>query len=299
MQRETGVTRSKMSLHTGRTLALAAAATLCACTVVGLREVPISDRSEPVRTSSAPAASPDARTPPALVREAKEGAYTVQRGDTLYSIALAFGQDWRDIARWNQLEDPTKLRVGQNLRVTASPGDAGAVAGVTPVVVTGSIESRPLDAAPPVSVPPPPASVKPATAPAAAESRTPAIDPGSPWSWPVPGKVIEAFNETRNKGIDIAGKEGDPVLAANDGQVVYSGNSLRGYGNLVIVKHNDDYISAYAHNKQILVQQGQTVKRGQRIAELGDTGTDTPKLHFEIRRQGKPVDPVKYLPARP
>lgn len=110
--------------------------------------------------------------------------------------------------------------------------------------------------------------------------------------------MLEEFHETRNKGIDIAGNEGDPVLAASDGQVVYSGSGLRGYGNLVIIKHTDDYISAYAHNRQILVKQGQTVKRGQQIAELGKSDAEVPKLHFEIRRQGKPVDPLKYLPAR-
>jgi lipoprotein NlpD len=132
--------------------------------------------------------------------------------------------------------------------------------------------------------------VKPA-APAIADS-------GLAWIWPVSGKVIEGFDETRNKGIDIAGSEGDPVHAAGDGQVVYRGNGLRGYGNLVIIKHTDEFISAYAHNRQILVEQGQTVKRGQRIAEMGKSDADAPKLHFEVRRQGKPVDPLKYLPAR-
>ncbi len=110
--------------------------------------------------------------------------------------------------------------------------------------------------------------------------------------------MIEAFDDARNKGIDIAGKEGDPVLASNDGHVVYAGSGLRGYGNLVIIKHTDDFISAYAHNRSILVKQGQAVKRGQRIAEMGKTDADLPKLHFEVRRQGKPVDPMRYLPAR-
>jgi lipoprotein NlpD len=110
--------------------------------------------------------------------------------------------------------------------------------------------------------------------------------------------VIDKFDEKRNKGIAIAGKEGDPVVASADGQVVYSGSGLRGYGNLVILKHNDDFISAYAHNRQILVKQGQMVKRGQRIAEVGRSDTTQPKLHFEIRRQGKPVDPLAYLPPR-
>ena len=297
MQRVTRLGSSAWMVRSRTVLAAAGACMLCACTVIGLREVPIVERSAPPRTSDAPAvAEPRAAVPAALVREARDGSYVVQRGDTLYSIALAFGQDWRDIARWNQIDDPSRLRVGQSLRVTPSAGDS---AGTTPVVVAGSIESRPLEAAP---IGAPPAPLPPAARPAVADTvapRPPAVDPASPWSWPVPGKVIDPFNETRNKGIDIAGREGEPVLAANDGQVVYSGNSLRGYGNLVILKHNDDYISAYAHNRQNLVQQGQAVKRGQRIAELGNTGTDAPKLHFEIRRQGKPVDPIKYLPARP
>jgi lipoprotein NlpD len=118
------------------------------------------------------------------------------------------------------------------------------------------------------------------------------------WTWPTGGKVLETFDEARNKGIDIAGSEGDPVLASNDGEVVYSGSGLRGYGNLVIIKHADEFISAYAHNKQILVKQGQAVKRGQRIADLGKTDANQPKLHFEIRHRGKPVDPLKHLPPR-
>ena len=118
------------------------------------------------------------------------------------------------------------------------------------------------------------------------------------WQWPAKGKVVDPFNETRNKGIDIGGAEGDAVLAAGDGDVVYSGSGLRMYGNLVIIKHNDDFISAYAHNKQILVKQGQTVRRGQRIADLGKTDDGQSRLHFEIRYRGKPVDPTKYLPPR-
>jgi lipoprotein NlpD len=116
--------------------------------------------------------------------------------------------------------------------------------------------------------------------------------------WPVPGRVIDVFEEPRNKGIDLAGAEGDPVQAAADGEVVYVGSALRGYGNLVIVKHNDEFLSAYAHNRQVLVKQGQAVKRGQRIADLGKSDADRAKLHFEIRRRGVPVDPQKYLPPR-
>ncbi|MCK6428808.1 MAG: peptidoglycan DD-metalloendopeptidase family protein, partial [Burkholderiaceae bacterium] len=173
---------------------------------------------------------------------------------------------------------------------------------------TAAVEARPLGAAPAAEAPtplPPAASAAPSVPPAAkaAETTKPAavaaIDTGFAWQWPAAGSVIATFDEARNKGIGIAGKEGDPVLAASDGQVVYSGSGLRGYGNLVIIKHTDDFISAYAHNRQILVKQGQTVKRGQRIAELGKTDSSVPKLHFEIRQRGKPVDPLKYLPSRP
>lgn len=118
------------------------------------------------------------------------------------------------------------------------------------------------------------------------------------WAWPASGKVIAGFNETSSKGVDLAGKPGDPVLAAASGRVVYAGTGLRGYGKLVIVKHDNSYLSAYAHNQNLLVREGQAVNKGQKIAELGDTDSDRPKLHFEIRRQGKPVDPGKYLPPR-
>ncbi len=280
-----------------------------ACTVTSVREAPIvekSDRSglrgEPVRAVEAAPLAP-------LQREAKDGTYVVQRGDTLYSIALAFGQDFRDIARWNALNDPSKLSVGQALRVTPPDAEpaAPAVAAAVPVAPSAAVEARPLAAAPAAVPPtplPPAANAAPPVAPAAkqAEATKPgpaAIDTGITWQWPATGGVIAAFDETRNKGIGIAGKEGDPVMAASDGQVVYSGSGLRGYGNLVIIKHTDDFISAYAHNRQILVKQGQVVKRGQRIAELGQTDSGVPKLHFEIRQRGKPVDPLKYLPPRP
>ena len=116
--------------------------------------------------------------------------------------------------------------------------------------------------------------------------------------WPVSGQVIDAFDETRNKGLGIAGRLGESVLAAADGRVVYAGAGLRGYGNLVILKHNNTYLTAYAHNQALLVKEDQTVRKGQKIAEMGSSDTDRVKLHFEVRRQGKPVDPAKYLPNR-
>jgi lipoprotein NlpD len=138
----------------------------------------------------------------------------------------------------------------------------------------------------------------PSVAAPTTDNKAPAVELDSVWAWPSGGKVVDRFDEAHNKGIDIEGKVGDPVYAANDGQVVYSGTSLPGYGKLVIIKHTDDYVSAYAHNNEILVTQGQAVKRGQRIADLGMTDASTPRLHFEIRRRGTPVDPLAYLPPR-
>ncbi len=274
-----------------RGFALTLSAVLCGCTVIGINEVPISDRSVPDRSVRPHAAGTPAVTAPTpMAREARDGTYVVQRGDTLYSIALALNQDVRDLARWNNVENPNGLRVGQILRVSGNDIAAAAPVVDAPIVVGSSIESRPLD-----SVPLEPMQPAPSAQPA-----TPMTAPQvvSPWMWPVQGKVVEPFSEGRTKGIDIAGKEGDPVVAAQDGQVVYSGNSLKGFGNLVIIKHSDDFVSAYAHNKVNIAQHGQRVKRGERIAELGRTETDAPKLHFEIRSQGKPVDPLKYLPPR-
>jgi lipoprotein NlpD len=294
---------------------------LAGCTTTSLSEAPIVDRSE---RREAPAALP-AQGPagaPALTREAADGSYVVQRGDTLYSIALAFGQDYRDLARWNGLQDPSRLQVGQALRVQA-PADATASVPVAavPVAPVVAADVRPLDVPlPPVAPAPATPTVLPqaASAPPAPSIQAPsvvtaplppkagdgkpapavAMDSSLRWAWPAGGKVVDTFDEARNKGIDIAGKEGEPVLAAGDGQVVYKGSALRGYGNLVIIKHSDDFVSAYAHNRQILVEYGDSVKRGQRIAEMGRSDAEIPKLHFEIRRQGKPVDPLKLLPAR-
>lgn len=262
------------------------------------RPAPVVERSGAApQRSDAPVTAP---VPP----KAAEGTYTVQRGDTLYSIAQRHGVDVRELARWNGISDTSVLAIGQTLRLTPPAG----VATVTPVAPAGSTEVRPLPAPGAVEATPPPATAA-APLPMAPSAAPPAItkpEPAKPatvessvqWLWPAPGKVIETFEETRNKGIDIAGNEGDPVLAAADGEVVYVGSALRGYGNLVIVKHNEEFISAYAHNRQILVKQGQSVKRGQRIAEIGRTDADRTKLHFEVRRQGKPVDPLRYLPAR-
>jgi lipoprotein NlpD len=290
-----------LMIMTKRLTALSLVCLMSACATVSLQEAPIVERT-PRPAPAAPAGAPPAR-------QATDGIYIVQRGDTLYSIALAFQQDYRDVARWNNLDDPTRLQVGQSLRVTPPAGDTtGGVAVAAPVVGARGPEGRPLDGAPLASATPatsPRVEAPVAAAPAAGAAAPTLVPPdvapvSSPfgWAWPASGAVIEPFDANRSKGIDIAGKEGDPVQAAADGTVVYSGATLRGYGNLIIVKHDEEFISAYAHNRQVLVKQGQAVKRGQRIAELGKTDSDRPKLHFEIRRGGKPVDPQLYLPRR-
>jgi lipoprotein NlpD len=277
---------------------------LAGCSSAPRMEVPIVDRS--------PARAAEAAKPAPRPTEAKDGFYVVQRGDTLYSIALAQGRDWRDLARWNGIDDPAKIRVGQTLRVAPAPTDtpAESVAATVPVAPpSGSVQARPLDGAagttspapvPSPVLPPPVVAAPPPGIPTPAPAKPPPVanDSGIDWLWPAKGPVLDQFNEARNKGIDIGGKEGDPVIAASDGQVVYVGSGLRGYGNLVIVKHNDEYVSAYAHNREVLVKQGDSVRKGQKLAVLGASDADRPKLHFEIRRQGKPVDPLKLLPPQ-
>lgn len=284
-----------------RWCALLPALAVAACT--SQRPAPVADRSGRTPATAAPAGGP------AVVRSAKDGIYVAQRGDTLQNVALAFGVDQKDLARWNAIAEPGVLIPGQTLRVTP-PAD---VATVSPITRGGQVEVRPLPPPgastpgstaplPPAALPPtgpspaiPPVAASPPTAPPE-PSRAPSSS--LPWLWPTSGKVIETFDDPRNKGIDIAGNEGAPVQAAADGEVVYVGSAVRGYGNLVIVRHGDDFITAYAHNRKVLVAEKQSVKRGQPIAELGRSDADRPKLHFEIRHQGKPVDPLKYLPAR-
>lgn len=274
---------------------------------------PIVDRTGgATRTAPVPAAAVPA---PAAGREATR-TYTVQRGDTLRSIAASQGVSVTDLVRWNALANPNVIEVGQVLRlapppaaeVAAAGASAGAVASTAPVSPTGSVEARPLDA--PTSgpgaartEPPKPAEpVRPADAAKPVEPVKPAEAPRPEASialaWPARGPILEGFGDGRNKGVDIGGKEGDPVVAAADGEVFYVGASLPQYGNLVIIKHPDDFITVYAHNRTVLVKQGQSVKRGQRVAEMGKSGTDRTKLHFELRRQGTPVDPMRYLPTR-
>ncbi|MFP5397327.1 MAG: peptidoglycan DD-metalloendopeptidase family protein, partial [Gammaproteobacteria bacterium] len=236
------------------------------------------------------------------------GYYTVKPGDTMIRIGLETGQNWRDIARWNNLENPNVIEVGQVLRVIAptevtaarAPAAATAQAAATSPSTTTAQGGTPAQGGAvtqPVGATAAPAVV--ATAPAtttAPASRDP--DEDIVWTWPASGPVASPFDDARNKGLAILGKAGDPVLAAADGRVVYSGAGLRGYGNLVIVKHNNTYLSAYAHNQSLLVKEDQIVRRGQKIAEMGSTDAERVQLHFEIRRQGRPIDPSKLLPPR-
>ena len=227
------------------------------------------------------------RTKPASVTDRSGGSndptppgyYRVKKGDTLARIALDNGQAPRDVTQWNKAINPSfnpnVIEVG-DLILVKPPSGSKSVKVAEKKPTTDKSDS--------------PAS---ATAPEAVKTEVVA-EPGIRLSWPAKGKVTSEFSET-NKGIDIAGKVGEPILAASDGKVVYAGNSLRGYGNLVIVKHDNTYLTAYAHNSKLLVKEGDSVRKGQKIAEMGDTDTTSPKLHFELRVNGKPVNPTPYL----
>jgi lipoprotein NlpD len=260
--------------------------------------------------------------------------YTVKRGDTLFYIAWVTGNDFRDLAQRNNVPAPYGLNVGQVLQVgnasgqpitgnnavaqaseqasSASPGlvskpaqNSSAVVASQPTI-TYSEDSGEQSAnkmlpnnkpATPVTAPVT-APVVSTTEPTASSTST--SSPISSWRWPTDGKIIENFSggDGGNKGIDIAGSKGQAIVATADGRVVYAGNALRGYGNLIIIKHNDDYLSAYAHNDTMLVREQQEVKAGQKIATMGSTGTSSTRLHFEIRYKGKSVNPLQYLPQR-
>ena len=326
-------------------LAVALVLDLAGCTAS--RPAPVEDRGRaPAPAKPAPAAPAEAAAPGA---SASADTYVVKRGDTLYSIALDNGVDWRELAGWNQIADPSRLQVGQVLRVRPPPGPDGVT--VSPVVQPPPVAARPLgpeasvtappaapagglriepkgvrlpysdenlaavqrsDAArvavapkpePPPAVaavkPEPPPATKPEPPPPAAAKPEPdGADERVDWAWPAAGKLAATFNGASSKGIDIAGRTGDPVQASAPGKVVYSGEGIPAYGKLVIIRHNGTYLSAYAHNSQILVKEGQAVAKGQKIAEVGSSGSESPRLHFEIRRLGKPVDPLQYLPNR-
>ena len=223
----------------------------------------------------------------------KPGYYTVKQGDTLIKIGLESGQSYREIARWNALENPNRIEIGQALRV-GPPEEAVVVKPVT----SAKVSSTALPPASAASAPAKAASA-PASSPAPAAPVNTATEDDIAFAWPAKGEILDGFDESKNrKGLDIGGSNGDAVLAAADGKVVYADAGLRGYGKLIIIKHNSQFLTAYAHNQTLLVKEDQVVKKGQKIAEMGNTDADRTKLHFEVRKQGKPVDPSKYLPAR-
>ena len=271
-------------------------AVMAGCAQGPHRPAPVEERRPASSSRSGPA--PTASTPaplPGADNAGKPGFYTVRSGDTLIKIGLDQGQNWRDLVRWNNLDNPNVIEVGQVLRVTP-PSHEGVV--VRPV----NRNSATLPTAPAgqnTQTTPPPASTTASvsTPPPAPAASPDAAEESLNFMWPASGPVLATFDDPKNKGLDVGGKVGDPVLAAADGRVVYAGSGLRGYGNLVIIKHNNVFLTAYAHNQSLLVKEDQVVKRGQKIAEMGNTDADQVKLHFEIRRQGKPVDPARYLPA--
>lgn len=277
---------------------------LVGCASHNPSRVPVEDRGG--AAARAPAGSETTvKLPPGLENAGKAGYYTVKPGDTIMRIGLETGQAWRDLVRWNNLDNPNVIEVGQVLRVfPPSPTPAPVVSAPA---TDGAVVARPVTSG--TITPVAPASgarasastpATPSTTPASTPAPTPAAsaDDDVTWLWPSTGAVLGGFDEARNKGLDIAGRAGDPVLAAADGRVVYAGAGLRGYGNLVILKHNNTYLTAYAHNQTLLVKEDQTVRRGQKIAEMGNSDAERVKLHFEIRRLGKPVDPAKLLPPR-
>ena len=312
---------------------------LSACS--SAQKAPVIDRA-PVAKPPAPVIKP---APKAVAKDWRPDVYTVKKGDTLYSIGLEYGYDYKEIALANNIPPPYVIRVGQQLRLkdakqlaaanaAKEPADTGVV--VTPLNTDGAVsEPAPVAASAPVSGITPVLSEPKAirepyseqallaqntqakaagpgkvTEPAKVDVTRP-VEPVKPdampgdddvieWAWPTNGKVVSGFSEASSgKGIDIAGAEGQPVMAAAPGKVIYSGSDLRGYGKLVIIKHNKTYLSVYAHNNNILVKEGQFVSRGQKIAEMGNSDAERVKLHFEIRQQGKSVDPAKYLPGNP
>jgi lipoprotein NlpD len=305
---------------TPRLALLTVSIVLSACSTE-TRQAPVIDRPTPATASKSPRPHPPAPPAPSADEPKADarGSYTVRKGDTLLKIALDFGQNYRDIVAWNNLADPDDIKVGQVLRVTPPDRNGGnnGLAGTNPITMPGA--DKP--AVPPKKTAPRGdkkpytegglADAKddnPAVNPKAVERPSGALTAGSvvtanddeklSWMWPSNGRIIATFDDGKSKGIDIAGRLGQQVMAASPGKVMYAGSGIRGYGNLVIVKHSNTLLSAYAHNRAILVKEGDSVAKGQAIAEMGDSDADTVKLHFEIRLLGKPVDPSKYLPSR-
>lgn len=299
---------------------------------------PVSDRaSARGGPSSVTAKADSARSTTPQIAPSTNGLHTVQRGDTLYAIAFANSLDYRELSRWNQLESADRILIGQVLRLTAPTSGTVPTTGIeiTPLGNVAQPKAQPLAelsivrtpqavlldyseanwaqvtaprpvvavAALPVPVtatvpPPSPSPVAVVSAPVVSAPVISADGTVDNWLWPAEGVLAGRFGAAGGKGIDIVGTRNSPVKAVASGKVVYSGSGLRGYGQLLIVKHSGEFLSAYAHNETILVKEGDTVTAGQKIARMGDTDTDRVKLHFEIRRYGKPLDPLNYLPER-
>jgi lipoprotein NlpD len=289
-----------MILHPAFKVPAAALFALALVACAAQRPAPVDDRtSRAGRALPQPAAqalpqrAPVAASPSAS-SDTPEGHYVVKKGDTLYSIALDNGADYREVAQWNSLDDPTKLRVGQVLRVTAQPQAGVTIAAARGI---GAPEAKAIGSPSSGVAATPAATAPPKTA--QPEPRRSVGDGGAlgEFIWPAKGKVLAGFGEPRSKGIDIDGKLGDPVIAAAAGRVTYIGSGIPGLGKLVVIRHDNGFITVYAHNRSILVKEQQSVARGQRIAELGNSDAERPKLHFQIRKGSAPVDPMRYLPA--
>jgi lipoprotein NlpD len=284
--------RSKIPLSLAQRAICVAAFSLLGACATRLDQAPVVDRSGTLGTTAGAAqpAVPLGPPPP--------GYYRVKPGDTLYRIALENGQNYRDIAAWNNLTNPNQIEVDQLLRVVPPGASAGATGVATAPVAGAAVQTAPLSSGPATA--PVYGSGTTATPPAAAAVGDSGAATGGAVSfvWPVRGPLLNTFDDAKNKGVNIGGAAGDPVKAAADGRVVYAGNGLRGYGNLIIIKHDATYLTAYAHNRALMVKEGDAVTKGQKIAEMGNSDSDRVMLHFEVRRQGKPVDPLKYLPPQ-
>ncbi len=288
---------------------LGSAALLSACGTRVVNRAPIVEGQPSTSVEAGAMVAPAVQQPPGFENAGKAGYYTVKPGDTMIRIGMEAGQSWRDIARWNGLSNPNLIEVGQVLRVLppvastvppatviAAPRPAAGAVTVAPLPAQGASNATSSGVST-AAVAPSAVTVTPVP-PAQGSTPAPVAEDEVAMIWPASGAVLSGFDDVKNKGLDIGGAAGDPVLAAADGRVVYVGSSLRGYGNLIILKHNNTYLTAYAHNQALLVKEDQTVRKGQKIAEMGNSDADRIKLHFEVRRQGKPVDPAKYLPPR-
>ena len=296
-----GCRMSDLSARLGSALVIGWVAVLLAgCGTKALNRAPVEDRGAVAgrRASTPVVVEPSGalvKPLPGFENAGKPGYYTVKPHDTLIKIGLDHGQSARDIARWNGLDNPNRIEVGQVLRVIAPSAIAGNSAVVVKPVNGGTVTER--DTVTMGNADRQTAAAQTAGLTAGSTAALPGEDDLG-WIWPSNGAVLTGFDETKNKGLDIGGVAGDDVLAAADGRVVYAGAGFRGYGNLIILKHNNTYLTAYAHNQTLLIKEDQSVRKGQKIAEMGSSDADRVKLHFEVRKQGKPVDPAKYLPPR-